>query len=147
LGYETDSYQLMATGTVCAAGAITTDGLAAHQFAGSDFVKAVLRINVAATSGTYTSWGVVFQSSPDGGTTWYPSFTGAGTGIAVGAAPGGPGVGYYQVGTTCAVGLSQLIIPNLFPGALFRVGLTGLGGTSTTAGITGDFQKFVPDQS
>jgi hypothetical protein len=147
MGYLTSTYTVMATGTVCAAGAITTDALAAHQFAGADFVKAVLRINVSATTGTYTSWGVVFQSSPDGGTTWYPSFAGAGTGIAVGAAPGGPGVGYYQVGTTCAVGLSQLIIPNFFPGNLFRVGLTGLGGTSTTAGITGDFQKAVPDNS
>lgn len=147
MGYETDSYTVMATGTVCAAGAITTDGLAAHQFAGSDFVKAVLRINVAATTGTYTSWGVVFQTSPDGGTTWYPSFAGAGTGIGVGAAPAGANTGYYQVGTTCAVGLSQLIIPNIFPGNLFRVGLTGLGGTSTTAGITADLQKYIPDFS
>jgi hypothetical protein len=147
MGFETDSYTLMTAGTACAAGAITTDGLAAHQYAGSDFVRAVLRINVSATSGTYTSWGIVFQTSPDGGTTWYPSFAGAGTGIGIGATPAGSTVGYYQVGTTCAVGLSQLIIPQFFPGTLFRVGLTGLGGTSTTAGITGDFQKYVPDNS
>jgi hypothetical protein len=147
MGYETDSYQLMAAGTACAVGAITTDGLAAHRFSGSDFVRAVLRINVSATSGTYTSWGVVFQSSPDGGTTWYPSFAGAGTGIGVGATPSGSTVGYYQVGTTCAVGLSQLIIPQFFPGALFRVGLTGLAGTSITAGITGDLQKWLADNS
>jgi hypothetical protein len=147
MGYETDTYTLMAAGTACAVGAITTDALPAHQYGGSDFVRAVLRINVSATSGTYTSWGVVFQSSPDGGTTWYPSFAGAGTGIAIGAAPAGPGAGYYQVGTTCAVGLSQLIIPQFFPGTLFRVGLTGLGGTSITAGITGDFQKYLADNS
>jgi hypothetical protein len=137
----------MAAGTACPAGAITTDALTAHQFGGSDFVRAVLRINVSATSGTYTSWGVVFQSSPDNGVTWYPSFAGAGTGIAVGTTPAGATVGYYQVGTTCAVGLSQLIIPVFFPGNLFRVGLTGLGGTSITAGITGDLCKWVADNS
>ena len=142
IGYETDSYVLMTPGTVCAVGAITVGaGANAAGFGGSDFVKAVLRIAVTATTGTYTSWGVVFQSSPDNGTTWYPSFTGAGTGIAVG---GGTSVGYYQVGTTCAVGLSQLVAA-IFPGNLFRVGITGLGGTSITAGITADLQKYVPD--
>ena len=41
LGYEADSYVLMATGTACAVGAITTDALAAHQYGGSDFVQRV----------------------------------------------------------------------------------------------------------
>jgi hypothetical protein len=36
---------------------------------------------------------------------------------------------------------------NLFPGATFRVGLLVTGGTSITCGITGDFQKYLADNS
>src|ERR1039457_3767319 len=71
LGYETDSYTLLPPGTVCAAG-LTVSNL---NFAGSDFVRRKLHINLTAQTGTWTTTrlvAVLLQSSPDGGSTFYP---------------------------------------------------------------------------
>jgi hypothetical protein len=153
MGYEVDTYQLMAAGTVCAAAAVTV-GAGTVAFAGSDFVRGVIRVNVSASAGTFTQWGIVLQSS-DGVPNWYPDYTrvaaiGTGQLAAAGAWPAGApfGIGgIYPLGTTApASGLFQVVAKD-FPGGTFRVGVWGVGGTSITCGITGDFQKMVADNS
>lgn len=143
MGYHSDTYTLLAAGTVCSAG--LTTGTA--KFDGSNFSRGVLRVNLTAQAGTWTSTGVVavlLQNSPDGGTTWFPNAA------AIGAA-GYPAtitpLGYAQLftaGTTPVVGAYSVII-NTFPGNLFRVAVNVVTGTSVTLGITGDFQKITPD--
>lgn len=147
MGYETDTYTLLPAATVCAAGLTTAP--VGNQFAGSDFVRGVMRVNITAQTGTWTSTGVVavtLQNSPDAGTTWYPNAA------ALGAA-GYPAtitpLGYSQLfttGTTPVVGLYSVIV-NTFPGNLFRVAVNVVAGTNVTLGITADLQKFVADNS
>jgi hypothetical protein len=142
----------MAAGTVCAAAAVTV-GAGTVAFGGSDFVRGVIRVNVSASAGVFTQWGIVLQSSD--GTSWYPDYTrvaaiGTGQLAAGGAWPAGAPfglAGVYPLGTTApATGLFQVVAKD-FPGSTFRVGVWGVGGTSITCGITGDFQKFMADQS
>jgi hypothetical protein len=153
MGYVTDSYTLMAAGTVCAVGAVTV-GAGTVAFAGSDFQRGVLRLKVTASAGVFTQWGLVVQSA-DAVPNWYPDFTrvsaiGTGQLATAGVWPAGqPGglSGVYPLGTTApAAGLFQVVV-GAFPGSNFRVGVWGVGGTSITCGITGDLQKLVPDNS
>lgn len=153
MGYVTDTYTLMAAGTVCAAAAVTV-GAGTVVFGGADFQRGVIRVNVSASAGVFTQWGLVVQSA-DSVPNWYPDYTrvaaiGTGQLAAAGVYPGGQPIGLggvYPLGTTApATGLFQVDV-NAFPGASFRVGLWGVGGTSITCGITGDFQKLIADNS
>lgn len=147
MGYETDSYVLLPAGTVCSAG--LTVAPAGNQFAGSDFARGVMRASLSAPVGTWTTTGVVailLQNSPDGGTTWFPNAAAIGAG-------GYPAtitpLGFAQLfttGVTPVAGLYSVIV-NAFPGNLFRAAVFVAAGTSVTLGITGDFQKNVPDNS
>lgn len=147
MGYETDSYTLLPAATVCSTG--LTVAPAGNQFAGSDFVRGVMRVTLSAPVGTWTTTGVVailLQNSPDGGTTWFPNAA------ALGAA-GYPAtitpLGFAQLFTTGAVPVAGLYsaILNTFPGNLFRAAVFVAAGTSVTVGITADLQKNVPDNS
>jgi hypothetical protein len=147
MGYETDTYTLIPAGTVCSAGLTTAP--AANQFSGSDFVRGVLRVNITAQAGTWTTTGqvaILLQNSPDGGTTWYPNAAAIGAaGYPATIAP----LGYsalFTAGTTPVVALYSVIV-NTFPGNLFRAAVNVVTGTSVTLGITGDFQKWLADNS
>jgi hypothetical protein len=146
LGYETDSYVLLPPATVCAAG-LTVSNL---NFAGSDFVRGKLHINLTAQTGTWTTTGLVavlLQSSPDGGSTFYPDV--AATVAAAGYASNTTIAGYqalFTAGTTPVVGKYSTTFTG-FPGNLFRVAVYVVSGTNVTCGISGDFQKFVADQT
>lgn len=149
MGYEVDTYTLLPAATVCSAGLTVPSGTTG-QFAGSDFDKGLLRINLTAQAGTWTTTGLVavlLQNSPDGGTTWYPD---AATTIAAAGYPSSTTIPGYQAlftaGTTPVVG-KYTTVTNAFPGALFRVAVYVVTGTSVTLGITGDFMKRVPDNS
>jgi uncharacterized protein YfaP (DUF2135 family) len=147
MGYTTDTYTLIPAGTVCSAG-LTTGGSAYH--AGTDFDKAILRIDLTAQAGTWTTTGLVavlLQTSGDGASTWYPD---SATTLAAAGYPSSTTVPGYQplftAGTTPVVGKYSVVV-NAFPGALFRAAVYVVTGTSVTLGITGDFLKRVPDQS
>ena len=146
MGYETDSYALLPAGTVCSAGLTVSNS----NFAGSDFVRGKLHINITAQAGTWTTTGLVavlLQSSPDGGTTFYPDV--AATIAAAGYASNTTIAGYqalFTAGTTPVVGKYSTSF-TAFPGNLFRVAVYVVTGTSVTCGISGDFQKFVADQT
>lgn len=149
MGYITDTYTLLPAGTTCPAG-LTVPATGTAMFAGSDFDRAVLRINLTAQAGTWTTTGLVavlLQNSPDGGTTWYPDTA---TSLAAAGYPSSTTIPGYQAlfaaGTTPVVGKYSSVVA-AFPGALFRVGVYVVTGTSVTLGITGDFLKRVPDQS
>jgi hypothetical protein len=141
VGYVSSSLTLMSATTLTPAstpGAQVT-GSASQQFAGSDFDKGLIRVNVTAVSSpTITDWGVYLQSSPDNGTTWYPVLKDRAT------APG-----YAQLGTAApaANDLLESVVTS-FPGALFRVAVYAVGSAGTiTVSVTGEFQKRVPDNS
>lgn len=134
MAYETDSYQLLPAGTVCASGALTTPP-AANQYGGSDFDKGVIRIAVSAISGA-TGFAVCLQDSPDGGTTWYPTVLAAAD---MTAAPG------YATMTPVAAKNFEVTL-TAFPGNLFRVVAWATGGT-VTCGISADLEKRTPDNS
>jgi hypothetical protein len=146
MGYETDTYTLIPAGTVCAVGLTTPP--AVNQFGGSDFVRGLLRVNLTAQAGTWTTTGAVqvfLQNSPDGGTTWYPNLAALGAaGYATANLP--EYAQLFTAGTTPVVGLYTLLL-NTFPGNLFRAVVNVVTGTSVTLGITGDFQKYVPDNT
>lgn len=144
MGFHTDTYTLLAAGTVCNAG--LTTGTA--KFDGSNFARGILRVNLTAQAGTWTTTGLVavlLQSSDDGGTNWYP---GAATALAAAGYPGSGTVPGYQAlftaGTTPVVGKYSSVVSS-FPGSLFRVAVYVVTGTSVTLGITGDFQKITTD--
>ncbi len=146
LGWETDTMTLIDSGTVCSAGLTT----GTHTFAGSDFDKAILRINLTAQAGTWTTTGLVavlLQNSPDGGTTWYPD---SATTLAAAGYPSSTTIPGYQAlftaGTTPVVGKYSTVV-NAFAGNLFRAAIYVVTGTSVTLGVTGDFLKRVPDQT
>jgi hypothetical protein len=146
LGYETDSYTLLPAATVCSAG--LTVAPVGNQFAGSDFVRGVLRLNLTAPVGTWTTTGVVavlLQNSPDGGTTWYPDVAAS---LAVAGYPTATTVPGWQslftAGTTPVAGKYTTVL-NTFPGNLFRAAVYVVTGTSVTLGITADLQKWVAD--
>jgi hypothetical protein len=149
LGYLTDSYALLPAGTVCSAGLTVPAGVTG-QFSGSNFVRAKLHISLTAQAGTWTTTGLVavlLQSSPDGGTTWYPDA--AATIAAAGYASNTAITGYqalFTAGTTPVTGKYSTTFTG-FPGSLFRAAVYVVTGTSVTLGITGDFQKFVADAS
>jgi hypothetical protein len=149
LGYETSTYTLIPAGTVCSAGLTVPSGTTG-QFAGSDFDKAIFRINLTAQAGTWTTTGVVavlLQNSPDGGTTWFPD---AATTIAAAGYASSTTIPAYQAlftaGTTPVVG-KYTTVTSAFPGQLFRAAVYVVTGTSVTLGITADFMKRVPDNS
>src|ERR1017187_4484979 len=104
LGYETDSYVLLPPATVCAAG-LTVSNL---NFAGSDFVRGKLHINLTAQTGTCTSSGLVsvlLQSSPDAASTFPPDV--AAKVPAAGSAPNTTSAAsqpLFTAGTTPVVG-------------------------------------------
>jgi 16S rRNA C1402 (ribose-2'-O) methylase RsmI len=109
-----------------------------YQFAGSDFVRGIVRVGVTAAASAGTALAVAFQSSPDGGTTWYPSAAG----LPFASTPG------YQTVTAAIAAASQWAFPlTTFPGALFRLAVLVTGGTGLTVSATGDFQKVVPDNT
>jgi hypothetical protein len=146
MGYITDSYTLIPAGTVCAAG--LTVPPAANQVAGANFVRGLLRVAVTAQAGTWTTTGAVqvfLQNSPDNGTTWYPNLAALGAaGYATANVP--EYAQLFTAGTTPVVGLYTLPLTT-FAGNLFRAAVNVLTGTSVTLGITGDFQKLIPDNS
>lgn len=149
MGYEVDTYTLLPAATVCSAGLTVPSGTTG-QFAGSDFDRALLRINLTAQAGTWTTTGLVavfLQNSPDGGTTWYPD---AATTIAAAGYPSATTIPGWQAlftaGTTPVVG-KYTTVATTFAGGLFRVGVYVVAGTSVTLGITGDFMKRIPDNS
>ena len=134
MGYESDSYTLLPSATVCAAGALTTPP-AANQFGGSDFKQGVIRIAVSALgTGPPTAFAVCLQDSGDGGTTWNPTVLAAAD---MAAAPG------YGTVTPVAAKNFEVTL-STFPGNLFRVVAWATGGT-VTCGITADLQKYVAD--
>jgi hypothetical protein len=147
MGYEVDTYQLLPAGTVCAAG-LTTGGTT--TFAGSDFDKGILHISITAQTGTWTTTGVVavlLQSSPDGGTTWYPDAAATLAAAGYASATTVPGwTSLFTAGTTPVVGKYTAMVTN-FPGQLFRVAVYVVTGTNVTLGIEGEFSKRVPDNS
>jgi hypothetical protein len=134
IGYETDSYQMLPAGTVCASGALTTPP-AGSQYGGTDFNKGIIRIAVSAIASA-TAFAICLQDSGDGGTTWNPTVLAAAD---MANAPG------YATVTPVAAKNFEVTLTN-FPGNLFRVVAWATGGT-VTCGITGDFQKFVADQT
>lgn len=134
MGFETDTYTLLPAGTVCASGALTTPP-AANQFGGSDFKQGVIRIQVSAISGA-TAFAICLQDSGDNGTTWNPTV------LAAADMTGAPG---YGTVTPVAAKNFEVTL-STFPGNLFRVVAWATGGT-VTCGITGDFQKYVADQT
>jgi putative alpha-1,2-mannosidase len=146
MGYESDTVALLPAGTVCSAG-LTTGTV---TVAGSDFVRAKLHVSLTAQAGTWTTTGVVavlLQSSPDGGSTWYPDA--AATIAAAGYASSTTISGYqalFTAGTTPVTGKYSLVTGG-FPGNLFRAAVYVVTGTSVTLGISGDFQKWLPDNS
>jgi putative alpha-1,2-mannosidase len=90
---------------------------------------------------------VLLQSSPDGGTTWYPDA--AATIAAAGYASSSTISGYqvlFTAGTTPVTGKYTTTFTG-FPGNLFRAAVYVVTGDSVTLGISGDFQKFIPDAS
>lgn len=148
MGYISSSLTLLPAGTVCSAGLTTAP--TGNQFSGADFDRGVLRINLTAQAGTWTTTGLVavlLQNSPDGGTTWYPDTA---TSLAAAGYPSSTTVPGYQAlfsaGTTPVVGKYSTVMTS-FPGNLCRVAVYVVTGTSVTLGITADLMKRVPDMS
>jgi hypothetical protein len=148
LGYVESTLTLLPS-TVCTAGLTVPTGTTA-RFSGADFDRALLRIDLTAQAGTWTTTGLVavfLQNSGDGGTTWYPD---AATSIAAaGYASANTIPGYqalFTAGTTPVVG-KYTTVANVFPGLLFRVGVYVVTGTSVTCSITADLMKRIPDNS
>lgn len=148
MGYLSSSLTLLPGGTVCNAGLTTAP--VANQFSGSDFDRGILRINLTAQAGTWTTTGLVavmFQSSPDGGTTWYPDVAASVAAAGYASATTIPGYqALFTAGTTPVTGKYTTVV-NLFPGNLARVAVYVVTGTSVTLGITGDFMKRVADNA
>lgn len=141
MGYITDSYTLLSSTVLTPAstpGAVVT-GSASQQFSGADFVRGIVRVDVTAVSTpTITDWGFFLQSSPDGGTTWYPVVKDRAT------APG-----YVQLGSA-APAAADLLEGEVttFPGDLFRLAVYAVGSAGTiTVQATGEFQKEIADNS
>jgi|SRR5450755_645892 hypothetical protein len=139
MGFETDTYTLAAANAALTAGTWYFPATAPYYFAGSDFDKGVIRLTISsATAGTACA--VALQSSPDGGTTWFPDAAS----IATTNTPG------YQTETT-AVGTAATHLEfslTSFPGNLFRLGVLVTGGTTIVlAAAVGDFEKRVADNS
>lgn len=109
---------------------------AANYFAGSDFTRGVIRVNVTAAGSSGTALAVGLQSSPDGGTTWFPGAAG------MTLAPG-----YSTITATIAAASQWAFAFTAFPGNLFRCGVLFTGGSTPTVTVTADLQKLVPDNS
>jgi hypothetical protein len=139
IGYETDTYTLAPANASVTAGTWYFPATSAYYFAGSDFDKGVIRLTISSASAG-TACAVALQSSPDGGTTWFPDAAS----IGFANTPG------YQTVTT-AVGTAATHLEfslTSFPGALFRLGVLVTGGTTIVlASASGDFTKRVPDNS
>ena len=136
MGFQTDSFTLLASTVVTP---VTTPGVlvTGPTLAGSNFTSAVVRVNVTAVSSpTITDWGVFFQSSSDGGTTWFPVVKDRTT-----------AAGYTQLGTAAPAAADLLeATVTAFPGATFRLALYAVGSAGTiTVTVTGDFEKRTPD--
>lgn len=90
----------------------------------------------AVSSPTITDWGVFLQSSPDGGTTWYPMLKDRAT---------APGYAQYGTAAPAAADLAESTVLS-FPGNLFRLAVYAVGSAGTiTVSATGEFTKRVPD--
>jgi len=138
MGYETDSYTLVPAGSALTAGTWFTASTAPYYFAGSDFVRGVIRVNVTAVTTAGTAIAVALQNSPDGGTTWYPSAAGL---------PFSSTPGYGTITAAVAATTQWAFTVSTFPGNLFRLAILTTGGTGITVSATGDFQKFIADAS
>jgi hypothetical protein len=140
MGYETDTYTLAPASAALTAGTWYFPATATYYFAGSDFDKGVIRLAISAAGGAGTACAVALQSSPDGGTTWYPDAAS----IASTNTPG------YQTNTT-AVGTAVTHLEfslTSFPGDLFRLGVLVTGGTTVVlVSAAGEFTKKIPDNS
>jgi hypothetical protein len=139
IGYETDVYTLAPANAALTAGTWYFPATAPYYFAGTDFDKGVIRLTISsATAGTACA--IAIQSSPDGGTTWFPDAAS----IASADTPG-----YETVTTAVGTAATHLeFMLSSFPGNLFRLGVLVTGGTTIVlASATGDFLKRVADQS
>jgi hypothetical protein len=138
LGYETDTYTLLPAGSALTAATWFTPSTAPYYFAGSDFVRGVIRVNVTAVTTAPTAIAVALQNSSDGGTTWYPSAAGL---------PFASTPGYATITATVAATTQWAFTVNTFPGNLFRLAVLTTGGTGVIVSATGDFQKYIADAS
>jgi hypothetical protein len=136
MGYLTDTYTLIPAGATPTPGTWYFPSTAANYFAGSDFVRSVINVNVTAAGSSGTALAVAFQNSPDGGTTWYPGAAGMTT------APG-----YSTITATIAAASQWAFKADGLPGLLFRCGVLVTGGGTPVVTVTGTFQKLVPDFS
>jgi hypothetical protein len=139
MGYEVDTYVLAPANAAVTAGTWYFPATAAYYFAGSDFDRGVVRLTISsATAGTACA--VALQSSPDGGTTWFPDAASIASTNTAG----------YETATT-AIGTAATHLEfsfNSFPGSLFRLGVLVTGGTTIVlVSAAGDFQKRIPDNS
>lgn len=139
MGYETDTFTLAPANAALTAGTWYFPATAPFYFAGSDFDKGIIRLTISS-AGAGTACAVALQSSPDGGTTWFPDAAS----IASTNTPG------YQTVTT-AVGTAATHLEfevSQFPGNLFRLGVLVTGGTTIVlASATGEFTKRIPDNT
>jgi hypothetical protein len=136
IGYISSTYTLIPAGATPTSGTWYFPSTAANYIAGADFTRGIIRVNVTAAGSSGTALAVGLQSSPDGGTTWYPDAAG------MTVAPG-----YATITAAIAAASKWEFSFTAFPGNLFRVGVLFTGGATPTLGVTGDFQKLLPDNS
>jgi hypothetical protein len=137
MGYVTDDLALLpATELTPAAtpGALVTG----PTFAGSDYARGLLQVDVSAVSSpTITDWGVFLQSEDASGN-WYPAL-----------AQRADAVGYEQLGTS-APSAGELLETEVssYPGDNFRVAVYAVGTAGNiTVAVNGELQKVVPDNT
>jgi hypothetical protein len=146
MGYETDTLTLVTAGSTLVAGTWFTPTTAPFYFGGADFVRGHVRINVVTATTSPTALALGFQNSPDNGTTWYPTVT-ALPQVGIGGATAPVSAFYQSITATIAVGTLWDFAFSGFPGNLFRLALLATGGTGITVNATGEFQKWVPDNT
>ena len=137
MGYITDTYTLAPANAAMTSGTWYFPATSAYYFGGSDFTKGVIRLTTTATSAG-TAIAVGLQSSPDGGTTWFPDAAGMADAAAYESQT-------VTVPTTTA---HWEFTFSAFPGNLFRLGVLVTGGSAPVlVAASGDLMKEIPDNT